>query len=318
MDILQRIHLCGLVPVIKVADASDAVPLCRALLAGGIDIAEITFRSSAAAEAIALVSDALPDMLTGAGTVHNVRQAEEAVEAGAKFVVSPGLNPDVVRYCQRIGVPVLPGVSSPSDLEAALELGLDTVKFFPAENLGGLAAIKAISAAYGDMCFMPTGGINENNLGEYVRNPRILACGGSWMVPDALVAAKDWEGITNLTKKAILRLHQFELAHIGINTGSSEDAEKAARLITTLFGWEYKPGPNSIFNGTYIEVMRSPYYGAKGHLGIRCNNAARARAYFEKAGFAFHEESARMVGGTLKTIYFADEIAGFALHLMGA
>ncbi|MBP7401563.1 MAG: bifunctional 4-hydroxy-2-oxoglutarate aldolase/2-dehydro-3-deoxy-phosphogluconate aldolase [Clostridia bacterium] len=317
MDILQRIFLCGVVPVIKVAEAADALPLCSALLAGGIDIAEITFRSSAAAEAIALVSDSLPDMLTGAGTVHSVHQAEEAVEAGARFIVSPGLNPEVVRYCRRIGIPVLPGVSGPTDLETALELGLDTVKFFPAENLGGLAAIKAISAAYGEMRFMPTGGINENNLTDYVRHPRILACGGSWMVSDALVAARDWDGITALTKKAVLRLHGFELAHIGINTGSPEEAERAAHLFSALFGWEYRPGANSIFAGTGVEMMKAPYYGTNGHIGIRCNNAARARAYFEKAGFGFREESVRPVGGPLKTVYFSDEIAGFALHLMG-
>lgn len=317
MDIFDRLYLCGLVPVIKVSDPADAVPLCRALLAGGIDVAEITFRSDAAAEAISRVSDELPDMLTGAGTVHNIRQAESAIEAGAKFIVSPGLNPEVVKYCLRLDIPVLPGVSGPSDLETALGLGLDTVKFFPAENLGGLAAIKAISAAYGEMRFMPTGGINENNLADYIRYPKVLACGGSWMVSEALIAARDWEGITALTKKAVLRLHGFELAHIGINTANPEDAEKAGRMFSTLFGWEYKPGPNSIFDGTYIEVMKSPYYGAKGHIGIRCNSAARARAYFEKMGGTFHEESARMAGGMLKTIYFAEEIAGFALHLMG-
>ena len=316
MEILERIHLCGLVPVIKVTDAADALPLCRALLAGGIDIAEITFRSSAAAEAIALVSDELPGILTGAGTIHNVRQAQEAVEAGAKFIVSPGLNPEVVRYCQRIGMPVLPGVASPSDLEAAMELGLDTVKFFPAENLGGLSAIKAISAAYAEMRFMPTGGISENNLGEYARHPKILACGGSWMVPEALIAARDWDGITLLTKKAVLKLHGFELAHVGINTGNADEAEKTARLFTSLFGWEYKPGPNSIFNGAFIEVMKKHYLGTNGHIGIRCNNTARARAYFEKAGFAFREDTVKAVGGQMKTIYFSDEIAGFALHLI--
>lgn len=318
MDVMQRIFLCGLVPVIKVGEATDALPLCRALLAGGIDVAEITFRSAAAAEAIALVSDQLPEMLTGAGTVHSVTQAEEAVEAGAKFVVSPGLNPEVVRYCQRVGVPVLPGVSGPTDLETALGLGLDIVKFFPAENLGGLAAIKAIAAAYGDMRFMPTGGINENNLPEYARHPKIFACGGSWMVPEAMVSGGDWAGITALTKKAVQRLHGFELAHIGVNAGDPEEADKAARLFSALFGWEYRAGQNSIFAGTAVEVMKTPYLGSKGHIAVRCNQAARARAYLEKAGVTFREDTVRMAGGILKTVYLTEEIAGFAVHLIGA
>lgn len=318
MEIMQRIFLCGLVPVIKVNRAEDALPLCRALLAGGIDVAEITFRSAAAADAIAQVATQLPAMLTGAGTVHSVAQATRAIAAGAQFIVSPGLNPDVVRHCQQAGVPVLPGVSSPTDLETALTLGLDTVKFFPAENLGGLVAIQAIAAAYGEVRFMPTGGINENNLGAYARHPKIFACGGSWMVPESLVGIGDWAGITALTQRAVQRLHGFELAHVGINAADPQAAEQASRLFSTLFGWEHRPGASSHFSGSAIEVMTTPYLGEKGHIAVRCNQVARARAYLEKAGISCREETARVRDGVLQTIYLTEEIAGFAIHLIGA
>ena len=257
-------------------------------------------------------------MLTGAGTVHSVAQATQAIAAGARFVVSPGLNPDVVRHCQQAGVPVLPGVSSPTDLETALTLGLDTVKFFPAENLGGLVAIQAIAAAYGEIRFMPTGGINENNLGAYASHAKIFACGGSWMVPEALVQIGDWEGITKLTQRAVRRLHGFRLAHVGINAAHPQEAEQACRLFCTLFGWEHRPGAQSHFSGTAIEVMTTPYLGEKGHIAVYCNQVERARAYMEKSGIACREDTARTRDGVLQSIYLAEEIAGFAIHLIGA
>jgi len=199
----QRLFETGLVPVIKITKTEDAVPLAEALCRGGLPVAEITFRTDCAAEAIAAISAAVPEMLVGAGTVLTPAQADAAVAAGAKFIVSPGLNPSVVRHCQKIGVPIIPGCANPSDLEAALELGLDTVKFFPAEPAGGLNMIKALAAPYVGVKFMPTGGINQNNVKEYLKYNRILACGGSWMVKGDLIKAGDFDKITELTKEAV-------------------------------------------------------------------------------------------------------------------
>ncbi|MEG2316519.1 MAG: bifunctional 4-hydroxy-2-oxoglutarate aldolase/2-dehydro-3-deoxy-phosphogluconate aldolase, partial [Clostridia bacterium] len=195
MEMIEQLSLAGLVPVIKVEDAADAVPLCKALSDGGLPVAEITFRSDAAEEAIKRVHAELPEVILGAGTVLTTEQVDRAVAAGAAYIVSPGLNPEIVKYCQQKGVPVVPGCANPSDIEVALSLGLKTVKFFPAEALGGISLIKAMAAPYGGVTFLPTGGITEKNLNEYLAFPKIVACGGSWMVPADAVAAKDWAKI---------------------------------------------------------------------------------------------------------------------------
>ena len=183
MEFLEKLSLAGLVPVIAINDADDAVPLCKALADGGLPVAEITFRTAAAEESIRRVHEALPNVLLCAGTVLTTDQVDRAVNAGAAAIVSPGLNPTVVKYCIDKGIPVCPGTGNPSDIEVAISLGLDTVKFFPAEPLGGLKLLKAMAAPYTTMKFMPTGGINENNMLDYLAFDRILCCGGSWMVP---------------------------------------------------------------------------------------------------------------------------------------
>lgn len=203
MELLQkRISEIGIIPVIKIKDAAGAVPLAQALARGGLPAAEITFRTACAEEAIRRITAELPDMLVGAGTVLTVEQASRAKDAGASFIVSPGLNPEVVSWCLEAGVPVLPGVCTPSDIEKALSLGLKTVKFFPAEASGGVAMLKAMSAPYGDVRFMPTGGINEKNLLAYLSFPKVVACGGSFMVSEKLVDSGDYDAVTALTEKA--------------------------------------------------------------------------------------------------------------------
>lgn len=211
MDILQAIALRGIVPVIKLRRAEDAIPLCRALARGGLPVAEITFRTDAAEESIRRVHAEMPEMLLGAGTVLTCEQVDRAKAAGATYIVSPGLNPTVVRHCLEVGIPVLPGCACPSDIERALELGLDTVKFFPAETLGGLAAIKAMSAPYGGVRFVPTGGIDEAKLPAYLAFDRILACGGSWMVKESWVEAGDFDAVERATRGAVDAMLGFTL-----------------------------------------------------------------------------------------------------------
>ncbi len=201
-EILERIREIGIVPVIVLEDAKDALPLAEALIEGGLPCAEVTFRTAAAEASIRAISEAYPDMLVGAGTVLTTEQVDRAVDAGAKFIVSPGFNPRIVKYCQEKGVPITPGCSSPTDIEQALEHGLKVVKFFPAEQLGGLAMIKALAGPYVDVKFMPTGGINAGNVKDYLAYNRILACGGSWMVKGDLIKAGDFERITELVKEA--------------------------------------------------------------------------------------------------------------------
>ena len=316
MDILEQLSLAGLVPVIKVDDAADAVPLCKALADGGLPVAEITFRTAAAEEAIRLVHEQLPNVILCAGTVLTCEQVDRAVNAGAAAIVSPGLNPEVVKYCLSKNIPVCPGTANPSDIEVALSLGLKAVKFFPAEAAGGLKMIKAMAAPYTTMKFMPTGGINEKNMLDYLAFDKIMCCGGSWMVPGDAVANKDWAKITELTKSAVTTMLGLHLKHIGINTESPEASMEIAQKIAALMDLPVKAGNGSNFVAADIEVMKKMYLGTHGHIAIGCNNVARAKWHLEQRGFKFNEEAKTVKNGKLMAIYLQDEIAGFAFHLV--
>ena len=316
MDILKELSLIGIVPVIAINDAADAVPLAQALCDGGLPCAEVTFRTAAAEEAIRNMTKAFPDMRVGAGTVLTNDQVDRAVAAGAKFIVSPGLNPETVKHCQEIGIPVCPGTSNPSDIEMALSLGLKTVKFFPAEAAGGLKYIKSIAAPYVDVTFMPTGGINEKNLLDYLSFKKIICCGGSWMVPGDALAAKDWDRIRSLVSSAVTLMLGMEVVHVSINSADEAEAMDTATKLCKLFNWPIKVGNKSIFAGSGVEVMKMPFRGTHGHIGIQTNFIDRAKAYLERQGFVFDESSANIKDGKLTAIYLKDEIAGFALHLV--
>lgn len=199
----EQLAAVRLVPVIVIHDASKAVSLAKALYDGGLPCAEITFRTAQAADAIRAIADAMPDMLLGAGTVLTPQQVDKALDAGAKYIVAPGLNPEVVKYCQSKNVPVLPGVCTPSEVEQGLSLGLEALKFFPAEAAGGVNMLKSLSGPYGGVKFMPTGGITQKNLKDYLSVKSVFACGGSWFVKDELINNNDFAKITELTREAV-------------------------------------------------------------------------------------------------------------------
>lgn len=201
--ISKRISEIGVVPVIKLNHPKeDAAPLARALCAGGVPVAEVTFRAAGAADAIRIMCETSPDMLVGAGTVLTTQQVDEALAAGAKFIVTPGLDPDIVRHCQNKGVAVFPGCTTPTDYHTAYKLGLEVLKFFPAEQSGGLAKIKAMSAPFPMFKIMPTGGISLKNLKDYLSSPVICACGGSYMVTAELIDNHRWDEITALCRQS--------------------------------------------------------------------------------------------------------------------
>ncbi len=317
MNAYETFEKIGIVPVVVLDDAKDAAPLADALCKGGLPCAEVTFRTEAAAEAIKNMVAARPEMFVGAGTVLTTEQVDRAVEAGAKFIVSPGLNPKVVKYCQEKGVPVVPGTNNPSNIEAALELGLNVVKFFPAEQSGGIAMIKAMSAPYTGVRFMPTGGVNAKNLNDYLSFDKIIACGGSWMVKKDLVAAGKFDEIEKLTEEAVRTMLGFELRHIGVNCDSEEEADGVADRYDDLFGFTKKVGNSSIFAGIEIEAMKKAGRGAKGHIAIGTNSVLRAKNYLETVkGVKFIEDSASYKNGKLTAIYLEEEIGGFAVHLV--
>ena len=317
-DIMKELYAIGLIPVIKIEDPADAVPLAKALIDGGLPAAEITFRTKCAAEAIKNITEAYPEMLVGAGTVLTTEQVDAAIAAGSKFLVSPGLNPKVTAYALSKGIPMLPGCSNPSDVEAALELGLKTVKFFPAEAAGGLKMLKAMAAPYGQLTFMPTGGINADNLLEYLKFNKIVACGGSFMVKDELVKEKKWDEITALTKNAVKTMLGLEFVHMGINAENREEGERGAKLFELMFGMPLRETSKSIFASDAFEFMLSKGPGRCGHIAIRTPFVDRAIAYFKRMGFEFEESTVTYdeKTGTPKFIYFKDEICGFAIHLV--
>ncbi|EGQ8504237.1 TPA: bifunctional 4-hydroxy-2-oxoglutarate aldolase/2-dehydro-3-deoxy-phosphogluconate aldolase [Vibrio parahaemolyticus] len=207
-SIKEQLKALKVIPVIAIDKAEDIIPLGKVLAENGLPAAEITFRSTAAAEAIRLLRETQPDMLIGAGTVLNREHAIAAKEAGATFIVSPGFNPNTVKACQEIGIDIVPGVNNPSTVEAALEMGLTTLKFFPAEASGGINMVKSLLAPYTDIELMPTGGINPANIKDYLAIPRVLACGGTWMVDKKLIEEGNWEELARLTREAVALVNE--------------------------------------------------------------------------------------------------------------
>ena len=203
MTFSEKVFETGIVPVVVLNNVEDAVPLASALLKGGIDCMEITFRTECAAECISVISKEVPDMTVGAGTVLNVEQAKLAVECGAKFIVSPGLDEDTVKWAIENNIPVIPGCVTPTEIMKAISLGLKVVKFFPADVYGGIKAIKALSAPFGQVKFLPTGGVSEANLHEFASNKSVIAVGGSWVCKKDDIINHDWDKITELSANAV-------------------------------------------------------------------------------------------------------------------
>ena len=227
MEILERLSRSGIVPVVVLESAEDAVDTARALLAGGIDVMEITFRTAAAAESIRRVSQEVPEMLVGAGTVITLEQCKLAVDCGAKFIVAPGYDEEVVSWCCENGVAVTPGCVTPTEIMMALKHGLKVLKFFPANVYGGLSALKALAGPFGGVKFIPTGGVNAANIAEFAASPFVHAVGGSWICPKADIAAHNFEKITALCLQSRNAMLGFEMAHVGINC---PDEESCAQL----------------------------------------------------------------------------------------
>ena len=313
----RRIFAAGIIPVVKLNDPKDAVPLAKALKCGGLPVAEITFRTKAALEAIRRIREECPDILLGAGTITTSEQVSEAVKAGASFLVAPGLNRAVVEQAQSMGIPIIPGVSSATEIEAAMALGLSVLKFFPAEQMGGIATIKALCAPYQNILFIPTGGISEQNVAEYLAYPKVLACGGSWMAKESLINAGDFDGIAQLARSAINQVFGFSLAHVGVNCPDDLQAHTLAKMFETLFGFRTVEKNASVFAGSGIECMKKPYLGEKGHIAISVNNIERAVTFFENNGIEFRMDLIkRDENGKYGAVYLKEEVGGFAIHLV--
>ena len=316
-EILKTISNIGIVPVVAINDASKAVPLAKALVAGGLPTAEVTFRTAAAEDAMRAITAEVPEMLVGAGTVLTPDQLDRALDAGSKFIVSPGFNPEMVKYGLSKGALMLPGTATGGEMEQAMALGLDVVKFFPAEQNGGIAKIKALAGPYKKLKWMPTGGVNTKNLMDYLSFDQIVACGGTWMVKPELIENECWDEITAICKEAVKTMLGLQIMHVGINCADAAEAAATAKRFEALFGFAYKAGNSSDFAGTVVECMKKPGRGKNGHIAIGTNSVDRAMYHLGRQGVEFDESSISYNDkGQAKNVYLKEEVGGFAVHVM--
>ena len=318
-SIEKRIYEIGILPVVTIENAKDAVPMANALIEGGLPCAEVTFRTEAAAEAIRQIRENCPDVLCGAGTVLTIEQLQQAAEAGAQFVVSPGLQPKIVEAALRMGMPIFPGCATPSDVETAMALGLQTVKFFPAEAAGGVAMLKAMAVPYCMLRFIPTGGIDTKNLASYTGLKCVLACGGSFIVKKDWLANGEYAKITAAAREAIAAMLQLRMGHVGVIAKDIDDCRKTADTFSKLLVAE-KSGNDTgdaFMVGDYFEVLCKNTNGERGHVCIRTIDVPRAAAYFKRMGVEFLPETAQYEkDGTLRLIYCKETWCGMGLHLL--
>ena len=316
-DVMQAVADTGILPVINITDINDAKPLARAIIEGGIKALEITLRSEVSLLAIKEIKEAYPELHILAGTVLSTEQAQSALEAGASGLVMPGYDEEIVDFAIEKGVPIVPGCVSAVDIQRGVKKGLKVFKFFPAEQCGGIAAIKLLSGPFKGVRFLPTGGMNYTNIGEYLKEPCIIACGGSYMADAKLLAAKDFDAIRENCKRALKLSLGFELAHVGINHSGDAEAMNTAKTVCSLFGLELRPMNSAVFAGSAVECVKAEGAGTHGHIGFFTSSVDRAIAYFEDCGVALDKDGAkRDKTGKITCVYLANEIAGFAFHVV--
>ena len=290
--IVEKVYQIGIIPVIAFNSVDEALPLCKALADGGLPAAEVTFRTACAEDCIRKIHEEMPEMLLGAGTVLTTEQADRAMAAGASFIVAPGFDPEVCKHVIDKGGIMMPGTCSAGEMQQAMNMGCEALKFFPAEANGGVGMLK--------------------NIGAALKSAR-------WMCKSDVIKAHDWAKITAQSKEAVDTMLGLKLMHVGINTENEEEAMKMANLIGSLLNMKVAPGNSSIFVGNKeFEIMKKPGRGTNGHIAIGCNNVDRAIYHLSQRGVKFDLDSKNVKNGKTIACYFADEIGGFAFHLVQA
>lgn len=310
MDMFKTIYELGIIPVVAIDDAENAVPLAKALREGGLPAAEITFRTAAAEEAIRRITEECPDVLVGAGTVLTKEQCDRAIAAGAKFVVTPGFNPEMIAYIKSTGIPMMPGAATPGEMEQAMSMGLTNIKFFPAEANGGVNKLKALAGPYQAAKWMPTGGVNTKNLNDYLSFDRILCCGGTWIATSADIAEGKWSEITEKCKAAVKTMLGFKLQKVCIY-GDEAGAEKNAKLIASLFGFDCNETECGFEAGSVCFGKEKS--DAKGCIVISTLSGDRAKAYFERMGVEIDPDIWYDKKGRVSCFGLKDTVAGFEI-----
>ena len=294
--IVEKVYQIGIIPVIAFNSVDEALPLCKALAEGGLPAAEVTFRTACAEECIRKIHEEMPEMLLGAGTVLTCEQADRAMAAGASFIVAPGFDPEVCKHVIDKGGIMMPGTCSAGEMQQAMNMGCEALKFFPAEANGGVGMLKNIGAALKGARWMCTGGVNAKNVNDYLGYDQIFAVGGTWMCKSDVIKAGDWAKITAQSKEAVDTMLGLKLLNMKV-----------------------APGNSSIFVGNKeFEIMKKPGRGTNGHIAIGCNNVDRAIYHLSQRGVKFDLDSKNVKNGKTVACYMADEIAGFAFHLVQA
>lgn len=311
--VVKELELCGITPLVKMEDLRDTLPLMGALTSAGIKVVEIVFRSNLAKDAIKLISSKCQNMLVGAGTIISIEQLNEAVSAGAKYIVTPSFNPKVVDRCIKLNIPVFPGCSSAGDIEQAYERGLRTVKFFPSELLGGINMLKALSQPYPFMRFIPTGGINSQNLNSYLAYNNVLCCGGTFPVNEELLKQGKFDEITNNVREVINGMLDLKLDHIAVNTDETE-GKKLLKAVAFMSG---KPYDESMVKYNGIEAVFDNHYGRLGHIAYSSPNLERCIYYLANRGFAIDLQSVvKNDNGKIIKFNLDGDYAGFTLRMI--
>ena len=313
--VIEKLRQIGVIPLAVFKDEKQAVPVANALSKARIDTLEVTLRTEKGVKAIEEIKKNCPGFLAGAGTVKAVQQAKEVKEAGADYIVTPAYDETIANWCKENDMPLLPGVTTPYEIQKAVSNGFTTLKFFPAENYGGAKTLKALAGPFPEVSFMPTGGINTENMGNYLANSNVSMVGGGWICSQALLEKADYEGITNKAKEALQKFLGYEVVHVGINTADTAEGESVAESIGNVFKMPVYKGELSNFVGTGFEVNNFKGLGKYGHVAIDTNRIESAEYYLKKDNIEMNEESRVMVDGKTKVVYLKDEFAGYAIHL---
>lgn len=313
----ETIRSGGILPVVAIDKIEYAVPLAKAIVDAGLPGMEVTFRTACAADAIKAIRAAFPDLLLGAGTILSCTLADEAIAAGADFLVTPGFNPKVVAYAMEKNIPIYPGVTTPAEIEEAMEMGLEVLKFFPAEMSGGIAKLKILAGPYKNVKFIPTGGIDEKNFKDYLALDNVVAVGGSFMIAKKAMAAGNFDAVKAELDRVIDVMLGMKLTHVGINHTCEEEALNTAKELENAFHMPYAVGNSSIFSGVKeFELMKKGGRGTHGHISIGVTDIDRGIRFLKNRGVEVIPESLVVKNGKKIAIYLEKEIGGFAYHLM--
>ncbi len=311
-EVIKRLDLSGIVPIVKISNESDALPIIGIFNGVGIDTVVIPFRTSAAKDVLRIVCSKCTNMLVGAGTVISIDQVNEAVSAGAKFIVSPGFNAKVVDRCIELGVPVFPGCSNPSEIGMAYEKGLRVVNFFPAELSGGVNMLKALSGPFPLMKFIPTGGINSDNLDGYLSYGQVLCCGGSYLAKEEMIKTRQYAEMANSARESINKMLDIKLDHVAINTDPVTGTE-LLKTFSKLAGGVYERDKHTVGG---IEVVCDDKHDTLGHVAFSAPNLERCIYYLEKRGFSVDRRTIVKDGGKIVKLHLSGNNAGFTIQLI--